>query len=227
MTPSPCDFASTPGPAELLACSSPPARDLCGSHLQPASRRPSPPVGGRMAATLESLALLRAVRQLDAEGGLSDMELEEVRASLKGGREVLANLLAYPPRKAEDRAAVRGMTVEVRGGQSVRLGALDVDNALILRCVSRSTRSRGRRVARRSSRDAASRARAVPPRADPPVPLAAPPCRPFSNRRGRGRPTPTPTRDRPRDPPAGRAARPLARALLPALSAPASPRPAP
>ena len=56
------------------------------------------------------------------------MELEEVRASLKGGREVLANLLAYPPRKAEDRAAVR-MTVEVRGGQSVRLGALDVDNA--------------------------------------------------------------------------------------------------
>jgi len=132
-----------------------------------------------MAATLESLALLRAVRQLDAEGGLSDMELEEVRASLKGGREVLANLLAYPPRKAEDRAAVRGMTVEVRGGQSVRLGALDVDNALILRCVSRSTRSRGRRVARRSSRDAASRARAVPPRADPPVPLAAPPCRLF------------------------------------------------
>ena len=179
-----------------------------------------------MAATLESLALLRAVRQLDAEGGLSDMELEEVRASLKGGREVLANLLAYPPRKAEDRAAVRGMTVEVRGGQSVRLGALDVDNALILRCVSRSTRSRGRRVARRSSRDAASRARAVPPRADPPVPLAAPPCRPFSNRRGRGRPTPTPTRDRPRDPPAD-ARHALARALLPALSAPASPRPAP
>ena len=117
-----------------------------------------------MAATLESLALLRAVRQLDAEGGLSDMELEEVRASLKGGREVLANLLAYPPRKAEDRAAVRGMTVEVRGGQSVRLGALDVDNALILRCVSRSTRSRGRRVARRSSRDAASRARDGPSR---------------------------------------------------------------
>ena len=181
-----------------------------------------------MAATLESLALLRAVRQLDAEGGLSDMELEEVRASLKGGREVLANLLAYPPRKAEDRAAVRGMTVEVRGGQSVRLGALDVDNALILRCVSRSTRSRGRRVARRSSRDAASRARAVPPRADPPVPLAAPPCRPFFK----------PPRARSSDPdadpgppsgspPRGRVARPLARALLPALSDPASPRPAP
>ena len=82
------------------------ARDLCGSQYNP--RRDPPPVGGRMAATLESLALLRAVRQLDAEGGLSDMELEEVRASLKGGREVLANLLAYPPRKAEDRAAVRG-----------------------------------------------------------------------------------------------------------------------
>lgn len=180
-----------------------------------------------MAATLESLALLRAVRQLDAEGGLSDMELEEVRASLKGGREVLANLLAYPPRKAEDRAAVRGMTVEVRGGQSVRLGALDVDNALILRCVSRSTRSRGRRVARRSSREAAPRARAVPPRANPPVPLAAPPCRLFFKPPRARSSDPDATPEPPSGPPRGRAARPLARVLLPALAAPAPPHFAP
>ena len=163
-----------------------------------------------MAATLESLALLRAVRQLDAEGGLSDMELEEVRASLKGGREVLANLLAYPPRKAEDRAAVRGMTVEVRGGQSVRLGALDVDNALILRCVSRSTRSRGR-PSRGSARSA--RRPAVPPFFQTAAGAVVRPRRRPGTALG--------------IPPRGRAARPLARALLPALSDPASPRPAP
>ena len=33
-----------------------------------------------MAATLETQALLRAVQQLDDEGGLSDMEIEDVRA---------------------------------------------------------------------------------------------------------------------------------------------------
>ena len=87
-----------------------------------------------MAATLESRELLRAVRQLDAPDGLSDMELEEVRIALRNGRGTLANILSYPPRRAEDRAAVQGHVVVLRHGRSVRLGALDVDNALLLRC---------------------------------------------------------------------------------------------
>ena len=86
-----------------------------------------------MAATLESRELLRAVRQLDAPDGLSDMELEEVRIALRNGRGTLANVLAYPPRRAEDRVAVQGHVVELRQGRTVRLGALDVDNALMLR----------------------------------------------------------------------------------------------
>ena len=86
-----------------------------------------------MAASMESQALLRAVRQIDAEGGLSDMEFEEVRAALRGGRGTLSNLLAYPPRRNEDRAAVQSHVVELRHGHSWRLGALDVDNALLLR----------------------------------------------------------------------------------------------
>ena len=93
-----------------------------------------------MAATLESRELLRAVRQLDAPDGLSDMELEEVRAALREGRGALVNLLAYPPRRAEDRTQVQAHVVELRHGQSVRLGALDVDNALLLRC---DTHTRG------------------------------------------------------------------------------------
>jgi hypothetical protein len=88
-----------------------------------------------MAATLDSAALLRAVHQLDVPDGLSHMELEEVRSALRNGRGTLANVLAYPPRRAEDRVAVHGHVVELRHGQSLRLGALDVDNALMLRYV--------------------------------------------------------------------------------------------
>ena len=110
-----------------------------------------------MAATLESRELLRAVRQLDAPDGLSDMELEEVRIALRNGRGVLANVLAYPPRRAEDRVAVQGHVVELRHGRSVRLGALDVDNALLLRC-ARATDGGARGIARSGVTRASGRA---------------------------------------------------------------------
>lgn len=115
-----------------------------------------------MAATLETQALLRAVQQLDDEGGLSDMEIEDVRAALEGGRAALVDLLAFPPRRAEDRATVRGMRVDVRG-QPLSLGALDVDNALTLRCATR----RGRAPPRDPS------PASLPPRGPGPVPPRA------------------------------------------------------
>jgi hypothetical protein len=87
-----------------------------------------------MAGTAASAALLRAVRQIDAADALSAMEQEELRGALRGARGTLVNTLQYPPRRAEDRAAVRAQVVELRGGRSLRLGALDVDNALQLRC---------------------------------------------------------------------------------------------
>lgn len=101
-----------------------------------------------MAATHESLAMLAAVRALDLDGVASDVEIEETRAALRDAREMLANPLAYPPREEKDRAVVRQGAVEVRG-REVRLGALDIENALVLRCVgvARSHRSRlGRRA---------------------------------------------------------------------------------
>ena len=111
------------------------------------SCRPGPP-GATMAATHESLAMLAAVRALDLDGVVSDVEIEETRAALRDAREMLANPLAYPPREEKDRAVVRQGAVEVRG-REVRLGALDIENALVLRCVgvARSHRSRlGRRA---------------------------------------------------------------------------------
>ena len=111
------------------------------------SCRPGPP-GATMAATHESLAMLAAVRALDLDGVASDVEIEETRAALRDAREMLANPLAYPPREEKDRAVVRQGAVEVRG-REVRLGALDIENALVLRCVgvARSHRSRlGRRA---------------------------------------------------------------------------------
>jgi hypothetical protein len=97
--------------------------------------RPGPPDSRpTMAATHESLAMLAAVRALDLDGVVSDVEIEETRAALRDAREMLANPLAYPPREEKDRAVVRQGAVEVRG-REVRLGALDIENALILRCV--------------------------------------------------------------------------------------------
>jgi hypothetical protein len=87
-----------------------------------------------MAATHESLALFEAVRALDFDGELSDVEIEEIREALRDARGVLANPLAYPPRDEKDRAVVKQGTVEVRGLE-IPLGALDIENALILRCV--------------------------------------------------------------------------------------------
>lgn len=87
-----------------------------------------------MAATHESLAMLAAVHALDLDGVVSDVEIEETRAALRDAREMLANPLAYPPRDEKDRAVVKQGAVEVRG-REVNLGALDIENALILRCV--------------------------------------------------------------------------------------------
>ena len=47
-----------------------------------------------MAATHESLAMLAAVRALDLDGVVSDVEIEETRAALRDAREMLANPLA-------------------------------------------------------------------------------------------------------------------------------------
>lgn len=96
-----------------------------------------------MAATHESLAMLAAVRALDLDGVVSDVEIEETRAALRDAREMLANPLAYPPREEKDRAVVRQGAVEVRG-REVRLGALDIENALILRCVGAAGSDRSR-----------------------------------------------------------------------------------
>ena len=109
-----------------------------------------------MAATHESLAMLAAVRALDLDGVASDVEIEETRAALRDAREMLANPLAYPPREEKDRAVVRQGAVEVRG-REVRLGALDIENALVLRCVG-VARSHRSRLGRRAN---------VPPRGDP------------------------------------------------------------
>ena len=98
----------------------------------------SPPPARTMAATAESIALHRAVRLLDAETPPSDVDVEECRVAFKAGRGILANVLAYPPRRAEDRAAVRTTTVELRGGKSIRLDGIDIENALTLRCARAS-----------------------------------------------------------------------------------------
>ncbi len=91
-----------------------------------------------MAATHESLALLAAVRGLDINcGEVSDVEVEELRAALRDAKDSLANPPCYPAKKLEDRAVVKRGTVTVRG-REVRLGALDIDNALMLRYVSGS-----------------------------------------------------------------------------------------
>ena len=87
-----------------------------------------------MAATHESHALLAAVRSLDICDAVSDVEIEETRAALRDARVMLANPLAYPAKKTEDRAKIKQGVVEVRG-REVRLGALDIDNALMLRYV--------------------------------------------------------------------------------------------
>ena len=109
-----------------------------------------------MAATHESLAMLAAVRALDLDGVASDVEIEETRAALRDAREMLANPLAYPPREEKDRAVARQGAVEVRG-REVRLGALDIENALVLRCVG---------VARRIDHGSDG-ARTSPPNASP------------------------------------------------------------
>ena len=111
-----------------------------------------------MAATHESLAMLAAVRALDLDGVVSDVEIEETRAALRDAREMLANPLAYPPREEKDRAVVRQGEVEVRG-REVRLGALDIENALVLRCVG---------VARSDRARLGRRANGSPPNASPP-----------------------------------------------------------
>ena len=160
-----------------------------------------------MAATLETQALLRAVQQLDDEGGLSDMEIEDVRAALEGGRAALVDLLAFPPRRAEDRATVRGMRVDVRG-QPLSLGALDVDNALTLRCATR----RGRAPPRDPS------PASLPPRGPGPVPPRARAV-PFSFPAALAFQTsPPPLTHRARDPRASPTAR-----LRPPLRRPPSP----
>ena len=81
----------------------------------------------------EPAALLRAVQALDQDGGMSDVELEECRAALKASRRALVNLLEFPGRNPEDRAAVQSRAVELTPGQKLNLGGADVENALVLR----------------------------------------------------------------------------------------------
>ena len=80
----------------------------------------------------EPAALLRAVQALDRDGGMSDVELEECRAALKASRSALVNLLEFPGRNPEDRAAVQSRAVELTPGQKLNLGGADVENALVL-----------------------------------------------------------------------------------------------
>ncbi len=81
----------------------------------------------------EPAALLRAVQALDQDGGMSDVELEECRAALKASRRALVNLLEFPGRNPEDRAAEQSRAVELTPGQKLNLGSADVENALVLR----------------------------------------------------------------------------------------------
>ena len=70
-----------------------------------------------MASAMEPTALLRAVRQLERPTWeLSAMASEEVRSALRASRPALINLLAFPPRRPEDRAKVQGHLVEVSVG---------------------------------------------------------------------------------------------------------------
>jgi len=122
-------------PAARPAPSSPRVRAQCSARTGSGGVT-SPAPARTMAATAESVALHRAVRLLDAETPPSDVDVEECRVAFKAARGILANALAYPPRRAEDRAAVRTTTVELRGGKSIRLDGTDIENALTLRCAS-------------------------------------------------------------------------------------------
>ena len=77
--------------------------------------------------------LLVVGQALDRDGGMSDVELEECRAALKASRSALVNLLEFPGRNPEDRAAVQSRAVELTPGQKLNLGGADVENTLVLR----------------------------------------------------------------------------------------------